>query len=203
MTTPQHPSFAPEQTLDPTDWQAFRAQAHQMLDAAVDRMEGYREGPVWSPLPPALQANYQVPLPVEGIGADATQAHLKALLPHGVGNTHPRFFGWVHGSGTPGNLMADITAAALNANLGGRDHGAMYVEKQVVNWCRELFQFPAGASGLIVSGTSIATVIALKAARDRCFEIPARGGGFLADGDPAASLAHQAARDARGPLTGP
>ena len=42
----------------------------------------------------------------------------------------------------------------------------MYVEKQVVNWCRELFQFPATSSGLIVSGTSIATVIALKAARD-------------------------------------
>jgi aromatic-L-amino-acid decarboxylase len=178
MTTPQHPSFAPEQTLDPTDWQAFRAQAHQMLDAAVDRMQGYREGPVWSPLPPALQANYQVPLPVEGIGADATQAHLKALLPHGVGNTHPRFFGWVHGSGTPGNLMADITAAALNANLGGRDHGAMYVEKQVVNWCLELFQFPAGASGLIVSGTSIATVIALKAARDRCFDFASRKTGL-------------------------
>lgn len=60
--------------------------------------------------------------------------------------------------------MADITAAAINANLGGRDHGAMYVEKQVVNWCRELFQFPENSSGLIVNGTSIATVIALKAA---------------------------------------
>ena len=178
MNPPKHPNFAPEQTLDPTDWSAFRAQAHQMLDAAVDRMEGYREGPVWSPLPPALKADYQAPLPMEGIGAEATQAHLTALLPHGVGNTHPRFFGWVHGSGTPSNLLADIAAAALNANLGGRDHGAMYVEKQVVNWCRELFQFPASASGLIVSGTSIATVIALKAARDRCFDFTSRKTGL-------------------------
>lgn len=132
-----------------------------MLDAAVDRMETYREGPIWNPFPPALQANYQGPLPVKGIG-----------------NTHPRFFGWVHGSGTPSNLMADITAAAINANLGGRDHGAMYVERQVVNWCRELFQFPEISSGLIVSGTSIATVIALKAARDRCFNFSNRKTGL-------------------------
>jgi aromatic-L-amino-acid decarboxylase len=178
MKPSPHLSFAPEQTLDPADWDAFRAQAHRMLDAAVDRMATYREGAVWNPFPPALQANYQVPLPVEGMGAEATQAHMAALLPFGVGNTHPRFFGWVHGSGTPSNLMADITAAALNANLGGRDHGAMYVEKQVVQWCRELFEFPETSSGLIVSGTSVATVIALKAARDRCFQFSSRKTGL-------------------------
>lgn len=178
MNPSDHPSFPPEQTLDPGDWNVFRAQAHRMLDAAIDRMTSYREGPVWNPFPAALQDAYGVPLPTEGLGAEATQAHLTALLPYGVGNTHPRFFGWVHGSGTPGNLMADITAAAINANLGGRDHGAMYVEKQVVNWCRELFQFPATSSGLIVSGTSIATVIALKAARDRCFDFSSRKTGL-------------------------
>lgn len=178
MNPPTHPSFAPEQTLDPADWHAFRAQAHRLLDAAVDRMAAYREGPVWQPFPAELQAQYRATLPAEGIGAEATQHLLTALLPYGVGNTHPRFFGWVHGSGTPGNLMAEITAAALNANLGGRDHGAMYVEKQVVHWCRELFEFPDSASGLIVSGTSMATVIALKAARDRCSDFATRKTGL-------------------------
>jgi aromatic-L-amino-acid decarboxylase len=62
MTAPRHPNFAPEKTLDPTNWSAFRAQAHQMLDAVVDRMVGYREDPVWTPLSPALQAGYQLPL---------------------------------------------------------------------------------------------------------------------------------------------
>jgi glutamate/tyrosine decarboxylase-like PLP-dependent enzyme len=117
-------------------------------------------------------------LPVAGIGAEATQAHLRALLPFGVGNTHPRFFGWVHGSGTPSNVMAEITAAAINANLGGRDHGAMAVEQQVVNWCKELFEFPATSSGLVVSGTSIATLVALKAARDRCSDFSVRKTGL-------------------------
>lgn len=178
MSDAPHPRFEPEQTLDPADWGTFRAQAHRLLDAAIDRMATYREGPVWQPLPSDVKAAYRAPLPSEGWGAEATQAHLSALLPYGVGNTHPRFFGWVHGSGTPSNLMADITAAALNANLGGRDHGAMYVEQQVVSWCRELFDFPASASGLIVSGTSIATVIALKAARDRTFDFTSRKAGL-------------------------
>jgi aromatic-L-amino-acid decarboxylase len=172
------PSPVQEQSLDPSDWDSFRAQAHRMLDAAVDKMQNNREGRVWTAFPPELKAHYQAPLPTQGLGAEATQAHMQALLPYGVGNTHPRFFGWVHGSGTPSNLIAEIAAAAINANLGGRDHGAMYVEKQVVNWCRELFEFPATASGLIVSGTSVATIVALKAARDRCFDFASRKNGL-------------------------
>lgn len=178
----QVPNAAAEQTLDPCDWVSFRARAHQMLDAAISKMETYRDGPVWSAPTPELKAQYVAPLPRQGLGPEKVLSHLNALLPYGVGNTHPRFFGWVHGSGTPGNLIADIAAAALNANLGGRDHGAMYVEKQVVNWCRELFEFPATASGLVVSGTSVATIIALKTARDRCFEFTSRKTGLQQSG---------------------
>lgn len=156
-----------EYTLDPDDWDQFRAQAHRMLDAAIHKMERAREGRVWTPLPDEQKPQWQTALPTAGHGLAATQERIEALLPYGVGNTHPRFFGWVHGSGTPGNLLADMAAAAMNANLGGRDHGAMYVEKQVVSWCRELFQFPPEASGLVVSGTSMATVVAMKVARDR------------------------------------
>ncbi len=168
----------PEPSLDPTDWPAFRALAHKMLDAAIDKMEHTREGPVWRAVPDAMKASLQASLPEEGLGATEVQQRIEALLPYGVGNTHPRFFGWVHGSGTPGNLIAEIAAAAMNANLGGRDHGAMYVEKQVVQWCRELFGFPEPASGLIVSGTSVATIIALKVARDRCLGFTTRKQGL-------------------------
>jgi aromatic-L-amino-acid decarboxylase len=178
MYLPDTQAPAQEQSLDPSDWESFRAQAHRMLDAAVDKMQNNREGRVWTAFPPELKANYQAPLPTQGLGAEATQAHMQALLPYGVGNTHPRFFGWVHGSGTPSNLIAEIAGAAINANLGGRDHGAMYVEKQVVNWCRDLFEFPATASGLVVSGTSVATIVALKAARDRCFNFTSRKTGL-------------------------
>ena len=171
------PDAAQRTTLDPTDWSDFRATAHRMLDAAIDKMATATQGRVWNEPTSALKQSFETALPRAGQGLQATQAHMASLLPYGVGNTHPRFFGWVHGSGTPGNLIADIATAAMNANLGGRDHGAMYVEKQVVRWCRELFEFPDAASGLVVSGTSIATVVALKVARDRQLGVSSRKAG--------------------------
>ena len=118
------PDAAQRTTLDPTDWSDFRATAHRMLDAAIDKMATATQGRVWNEPTSALKQSFETALPRAGQGLQATQAHMASLLPYGVGNTHPRFFGWVHGSGTPGNLIADIATAAMNANLGGRDHGA-------------------------------------------------------------------------------
>lgn len=171
------PREAEEETLDLQDWAAFRARAHAMLDAAIDQLAGAREGPVWRAPDADLVVRFRAELPLAGRPAEAVDQDLTSLLPFGVGNTHPRFFGWVHGSGTPSNLIADMVAGAMNANLGGRHHGAILVERQVVEWCRQLFGFPEGASGLVVSGTSMATLIALKAARDRALEGASRTAG--------------------------
>jgi len=164
-------------SLDPENWPDFRQTAHKMLEAALDKMQNAAAGPVWQPLPDEVKQALQAPLPSQGAQVDAVQQQLQALLPYGVGNTHPRFFGWVHGAGTPTGLIADITAAAMNANLGGRDHGAMYVEQQVVSWVRQMFGFPDGSSGLVVSGTSMATIIALKVARDTALGAATRKSG--------------------------
>lgn len=165
-------------TLDPEDWSLFRHVAHHMLDDAIDKMESVRDGKVWNPLPEEMKNTLQSDLPTFGIGLEAVQQKLVELLPYGVGNTHPRFFGWVHGAGNPGGILAEIAGAAMNANLGGRDHGAIYVEKQVLEWCRQMMGFPQGTSGLIVSGTSMATIIALKVARDQRLGFECRENGI-------------------------
>ncbi len=155
-------------SLDPEDWPAFRALARRMLEAALDHMEGAADRPVWRETPPEARAALRAPVPWEGAGAEAAaEAALEHILPFATGNTHPRFFGWVHGAGTPGGLIAEILAAAMNANCGGRDHAAILVERQVIEWCREAFGFPEGAGGLVLSGTSMGTVLALLAARER------------------------------------
>ena len=155
-----------ERSLDPDDWVAFRAQAHSMLDAALDHAEGVGDGPVWTPMPEDVKAALAEPVPMDAQGTDKVCEDLLArVLPYATGNTHPRFLGWVHGAGAPGGIIADTMAAAMNSNLGGRDHGAIYVERQVIDWVKKLFDFPYTSSGLVVSGTSIATLIALTAAR--------------------------------------
>lgn len=165
-------------TLDPQDWQAFRERAHAMVDKAIDKMEAAAQGRVWSPVPDALKETLRQPLQREGRGDSATDQAIAELFPYSVGNTHPRFFGWVHGSGTPSGLISEIAAAAMNVNAGGRDHAAIYVERQLAAWMRDLFGFPEDASGLTVSGTSMATIVALKAARDRATSYEARADGM-------------------------
>jgi glutamate/tyrosine decarboxylase-like PLP-dependent enzyme len=152
-------------SLDPRDFAAFRADAHQLLDACIDHLEGVRERP-WQPVDAAAQAALAPALPETGIGESALARELAELvLPLGTGNTHPRFFGWVHGTGLHAGLLADMTASAMNSNCGGRGHGAIHVERAVIQWVRRIFGFPEGASGLLTSGTSQSTIIALAAAR--------------------------------------
>lgn len=164
-------------SLDPSDWEAFRNDAHGLLDAAFDQMQAAREGRVWTPLPDEMKSSLTSPIPDKPTATNEIADRLSALLPYGVGNAHPRFFGWVHGSGNPGGVMADIVAAAMNANLGGRDHGAIYVERQVIDWARQMMGFPEGSSGLITSGTSMGTIVALKVARDKQLNFTSRSRG--------------------------
>lgn len=148
-----------------------------MVNKAVDKMMQASSGRVWNPVPEQLKQDLRETLSRSGVGPDSIDAALAGLLQYGVGNTHPRFFGWVHGAGTPSGLVPEIIAAAMNANAGGRDHAAIYVERQLISWVRDLFGFPVTASGLTVSGTSMATLVALKAARDAATSFATRAGG--------------------------
>jgi len=158
----------PSESLDPPDWSAFRAEAHAALDFCLDHLSTVAEGPVWRPVPDSVKAVFSAPLPRNGTPLDRILDDCRsAIVPYATGNLHPRFFGWVHGAGTPVGMVAEMMAATLNANCGGRDHGAIYVERQVIEWCRALFGLPAGTSGVMTVGTSMASVIAIAAARTR------------------------------------
>ena len=152
-------------SLDPRDFDVFRSDAHKLLDACLDHLKAARGQP-WQPVDRVDRAALMPALPETGIGeGSVARALAEEVLPFSTGNTHPRFFGWVHGSGLAAGLLADMTASAMNSNCGGRDHGAIYVERAVIDWTRRIFGFPDGASGLLTSGTSQSTIIALAAAR--------------------------------------
>jgi aromatic-L-amino-acid/L-tryptophan decarboxylase len=85
--------------------------------------------------------------------------------------------GWVQGGGTAVGMLAEMLAGGLDANLGGRDHMPIEVERQVVAWMAELFGFPADASGLFLTGTSTANLCAVLVARDRALGADVRHTG--------------------------
>jgi len=170
-------------TLDPADWHAFRVQAHRMLDDILDYTEHIRERPVWQPIPQPVRDRFRDPLPQQPANlASIHDTFLRDILPYSVGNAHPGFMGWVHGGGTPVGMLAEMLAAGLNANLGGRDQIPVEVERQVVRWVRELFRFPDTASGLFVTGTSMANLIAVLVARTAAIGATVRRRGIARTG---------------------
>ena len=167
-------------SLDPEDWSALRRQGHRMLDDILDYLEQIRERPVWQPIPREVRDGFRQGLPA--CATDLATLHetfMKEILPYAVGNAHPGFMGWVHGGGTVVGMLAEMLAAGLNANLGGRDQIPLEVERQVVQWVRELFGFPETASGLFVTGTSMANLISVWVARTATLggEVRRRGVG--------------------------
>ena len=154
--------------LDPDDWEAVRAQGHRMLDDMIDHMRDLRQKPVWRPMSDAQRARFRSPLPTAPVSlAEAHEDFMRHVLPYAGGNAHPGFMGWVQGAGTPVGMLAEMLAAGLNGNLGGRDHAPIAVEREVAGWVRDLFGLPESAEGLFVTGASMANMIGILAARTR------------------------------------
>jgi aromatic-L-amino-acid decarboxylase len=170
-------------SLDPKDWASFRRQSHNMLNDMLDHLEHARERPVWQPIPDAVRQSVREPSPLDAAPLEEVYTEFqKAVLPYATGNTHPGFMGWVHGGGTPVGMLAEMLAAGLNANLGGRDHMPIEIERQIADWARSWFGFPEGASGLFVTGTSMANLMAVLIARKEALGEQVRGHGLVESG---------------------
>jgi len=173
------PILPSEISLDPQDWDAFRATAHVALDEAIEFLRSVRQRSVWQPVPEQIRESIAGPVPQLGSSLEEVYEEFRNLiLPYATGNIHPRFFGWVHGAGLANGIIAEMLTAAMNSNCGGRDHGAIYVEKTVIGWCKELFGFSSESSGLLVSGTSMANLIGICVARNAHTEGNIRSDGL-------------------------
>lgn len=171
-------------SLDPTDWNAVRALGRRMVDDMVDYLETVRERPVWQTVPPEVKGRLEEGVPRAGESLEAVYAAFRRdVLPYPTGNIHPRFWGWVMGTGSATGMLAEMLAAGMNPHLAGYDQSAALVERQVLGWLKALMGYPEGASGLLVSGGTAANLNALIAARvARCgFDVRQDG---LAAGPP-------------------
>ena len=158
---------AGERSLDPTDWSAMRALGHRMLDDVMTYLETAGDRPVWQKPSDAAMAAYGAPLPSRGESAERVYAEYREhVLPFVLGNGHPRFWGWVTGTGTPLGMLADMLASGTNVHSAFGDQSATHIERQVIRWFTNLFGLPASAGGLLVSSGSTANLTGLTAARD-------------------------------------
>jgi glutamate/tyrosine decarboxylase-like PLP-dependent enzyme len=157
-----------EETLDPKDWQSMKALGHQMVDDMIDYLATVRERPPAMPAPENVAMKFKQPLPMEPQGAEKTYQDFKenVLKVHMGLNAHPRFWGWVVGTGTPLGMLAEMLAAGINFNMPGGPFAPVMIENQVLAWLKEILGYPVDASGLLVSGGSEANLIGLAVARN-------------------------------------
>ena len=70
------PAAAPilEETLDPQDWEKFRAFSHRVLDDTITHLATLRERPAWQPMPAHVRRSFTEPLPMNPAGAERAYA---------------------------------------------------------------------------------------------------------------------------------
>ncbi|HEU5154252.1 MAG TPA: pyridoxal-dependent decarboxylase [Gemmatimonadales bacterium] len=154
------------QTLDPSDWAAFRTLGHRMVDDMIAFLASLHDAPAWRAMPPGARATFTSAVPLDPEGAEAAyEEFLRDVLPYSNANHHPRFWGWVQGTGTPLGMMADMLASGLNAHLAGFDQAPAEVEHQVLRWFTELMGMPKETSGVLATGGTMANILGLTVAR--------------------------------------
>jgi len=168
MRFEKQPAALPaEETLDPGNWDEIKAIGQQMLDEMMQYLQNISSKPVWNKVPEEIIEKFDQPLPVEPQELSEVYEEFKeTILPYSLGNTHPRFWSWVIGTGTVQGMLAEMLAAGMNSNVGIGDQAPMYVDQQVVAWCKQMMGFPMESSGTLVNGASAANLNALIVARN-------------------------------------
>ena len=151
-----------------------------VVDLIADHLSTIRDKPVFRPVPPELAAAFLAESAPEHCASpdDILKAFSERVEPYPFGNGHPRFWGWVNSPPSVMGVFADALAAAMNPSCAGGNHAAIYVERQVLHWFRDILGFPPASMGLLVSGGSMATMTALAVARHVKSGVDVRANGL-------------------------
>jgi aromatic-L-amino-acid/L-tryptophan decarboxylase len=156
-----------EESLDPRDWDELKKLGNVMVNDMVNFLQTIREQPVWTKPPQSAKNSFKTPLPYSPMELGEVYNEFKQnILPYYLGNIHPRYWSWVMGAGTAQSMLAEMLAAGMNCNVGIGDQAPMYVDRQVIDWCRQMMSFPPESSGALVSSASVANLNALIVARN-------------------------------------
>ena len=169
-----------EKNLDPDNWDEFQKLAHRVVDDLVDYLKTVGDRPVWKALPSDSKNLFSESLPITGSSESEVYEEVKNhILPYPTNNIHPRFWSWVGGTGTPSQLIADMVISAMNSGSLGLDETAStHVELQLLSWLKSLLDYPQDASGLLVSGGSMANLVGLAVARTQASNYDVRDEGI-------------------------
>ncbi len=162
---------AGQRGLEDMDLEAFRRHGHEVIDWIADYLARVGELPVLArtkpgeiraDLPPAPPRS---PEPFETALRDLDQV----LLPGVTHWNHPAFHAYFAITGSGPGILGEALIAALNVNgmLWRTSPAATELEEVVLDWLRQLLGLPDIFRGVIFDTASVATLVALAAAREQ------------------------------------
>ncbi len=140
-------------------------QVHRQLAEVI---QGTDVRPVAHPDAAAVLAGFREALPEQGCGAARALTELLQWNDVAGANTAgPRCYHFVIGGATPAALGADLLATALDTvpYTWILSPLATEMEKQALDWLKDLLGLPTGWPGVMVTGASMANFVCLAAAR--------------------------------------
>ena len=107
---------------------------------------------------------YSTPIPqTPDIFPQNIDDFIDKIFQNSVNLSHPKYLGHMDSGIVPEIVYIDAIISAINQNLLSWELSpvATYIENQVINWFKQLFNFPETAGGTFVSGGTIANLTGL------------------------------------------
>jgi aromatic-L-amino-acid decarboxylase len=149
----------------------FRRYGHRVVDWAADYLRDVGEYPVLSRVAPGEIAAHLPPSPPdEPEPMERILADLDGVIMPGITHwNHPAFFAYFGITGSGPGILGELISAALNVNgmLWKTSPAATELEEVTLDWLRQMLGLSADFDGVIMDTASMASLVAIAAARER------------------------------------
>ncbi len=163
---------------DPLDLEAFRGNAHALVDWITDYLAGLESRPVRESVEPGEIRN-KLPDCAPEAAESFTEmlADLDRVVVPGLAHwQHPGWFAFFPCQSSPPSVLGELAAAGLGVQgmMWATSPAATEIEAQVLDWLVDLLNVPqrwkttAEGGGVIQAGASTATHTAMVVAREAC-----------------------------------
>lgn len=159
----------------------MRAVGYRAVDEIIQHLTTLESRPVGrAHRPEEIRKLLDLAIPAGPAAVEDVLDDALALIRDTITHTdHPRFMAYVPGPSNYVSAIADFIASGLNVHAGAWVLGAgpAVIEQITVGWLSQLCGLPDSAGGLFVSGGSMASLVAIHAAR--CDRLGDNPGGVI------------------------
>ncbi len=160
----------------------FRAAGHKLIDWVADYLENAERYPLLAQTAPGdvrrqlPSAAPDKPEPLDAMFSDFE----KIILPGVTHWNHPAFFAYFSITGSGPGILGELLSAALNVNgmLWKTCPSASELEEVVMSWLRQLLGLPEEFEGIVMDTASVASLVAIAAARESLKDLNIREEGL-------------------------